>query len=190
MRFIKINYTLRNNNTMSVGIIADNRESAIKCLFEKQPNIKSVNSVFIGDEIHAIDSNVTDNLLRTTSMVKNLKDDIFRLKEYLLESDNTIAKLRDESLNVPKQTADINEISMLHEKIVQLEMEKMELEKGSSPVVQNTIEVDRLKGRIKELEAMINKTEPPLIQYTCEFCGETFDNEKGLKIHTSRKHKE
>jgi chemotaxis response regulator CheB len=127
MRLIKISYTLKNHNMMTVGILADNRESAIDFLLKKQPNVKTINSVMIGDDIHVVETNVMQSLMNTTDIVKDLKKEVMRLKEYLLDSDNTIAKLRDEITKNPVQAQNFNEIAMLQEKIVEMEMEKIKL---------------------------------------------------------------
>jgi hypothetical protein len=112
---------------MTVGILADNRESAIDFLLKKQPNVKTINSVMIGDDIHVVETNVMQSLMNTTDIVKDLKKEVMRLKEYLLDSDNTIAKLRDEITKNPVQAQNFNEIAMLQEKIVEMEMEKIKL---------------------------------------------------------------
>lgn len=163
MKFVKINYSLKTGGNFTFCIVADNRESAVKYLKQRQGGIQSINSIFMGDVIHAIDNNIIDNLLNSTKKVKKLKEDIQYLKNCLVESDEIIEKLRDQPIQ--QQETNVNEISMLHEKIVELETEKLELEQ-------------QLSGTVKE-----NK------KFKCSSCDKDFDTEKALKIHEGRMHK-
>ena len=53
MKAFKLNYGLKNGSTLSVGIIADNREEAVKTLMDKQKNVRTISQIEIGMDIHA-----------------------------------------------------------------------------------------------------------------------------------------
>jgi len=130
MKAFKIDYSLKNGASMSVGVIADNREQAVEVLLKKQINISNISGVSIGWDLHVMSDNVKQNLIHGRSDIKKLKDEIQYLKNCLMDSDDEIEKLRLNIMEKPIINTNIDEVSMLHEKIVQLEIEKEQISKG------------------------------------------------------------
>ena len=77
MKAIRIGYTLKNDSTMKVGILADNSEQAVKTLLDKQKDVKSIIQVEVGMDIHVFSENVTHKLLHGKKEIKELKGEFF-----------------------------------------------------------------------------------------------------------------
>jgi len=113
---------------MVVGIVADNREQAIETLHKRQKNVKSIERIFMGDQIHVISDHIMSNSVQNDVAIKVYKKEIQYLKNLLMDSDDEIKRLQELSFDAKPQVAvGANEIEILHEKIVDLEMEIMEL---------------------------------------------------------------
>jgi hypothetical protein len=206
MRLFKIKYVLTNNVTMNVGIVANNREESIKYLKNHQKNIRSIEMITIGDEIHAIEESIVDIYINKKDKVKKLKEDIQYLKNCLLESDEIIEKLQSNPVEKP---VNVNEIGMLHEKIVQLETEKMELMENSSGESSKKLQDEnkKLQEKIEELkkkeqeysehildlsrkvEKSEKKTEIKKV-YVCPECEQELSSPRGVKQHYTKMHKD
>lgn len=178
MKLFRLYYTLQNNASLVVGMVADNREQAIATLKARQKNIKSIDSIFIGEDIHAFTDNIVDNLIQNSPKLGMLKKEIQYLKNLLHDSDDEIERLQNLGASSTVQpTINVNEVTMLHNKIVALEMENMNLRENKPAEVEKPI-VEQVEDK---------KPDSGVI---CPICNKTFKSERGLKIHTKSQHKE
>jgi len=161
MQLFKINYMLESGQSMSVVMLSDSREEAMRALYKKQKNILHLDQFGTGDVVHLITDNVIEQIVNSTPKVKNLKAEIQKLKEHLMDSDDEIQRLQDIAFSAPSPV-DNNEISMLHDKIIALETEKVELQAN---------------GVVEE-------------KFICPECLKSFKSPAGVKTHYKKVHKE
>jgi hypothetical protein len=183
MKLFRLYYTLKNNTSMIVGMIADNREQAIDSLRKRQKNIHSIERIYIGEDVHAFSDNIVNNLTQNNPKTTAFKKEIQYLKNLLLDSDDEIERLQKLTTDsAPKMHVNSGEMEMLHNKIVELETEKMELMEGKSePKV-----VEKIVEKIVEVEG----TEKIVEKFICPECLKSFKSPKGVGIHYKRQHKE
>jgi len=186
MRFFGIKYTLKNQQQLDVGVVADNREQAVHALMDKQKGVDSVIGINVGYEVHLISKNVLQNLSNQSEDLKPLKDQIVYLKECLMDSDERIVKLTNEG---PEPVANDGEIGLLHEKIVEMEIQLMK--KG--PVDNSAL--DKLNEKVVYLETENKKlldtaipSEVPT-EYVCLECRKKYKTFTGLEKHFNKEHK-
>jgi hypothetical protein len=198
MKLFKIKYVLTNNNVMTVVIVSHNREGAIKYLRDHQKNIARIEDIMIGDDIHAIEETIIDTYINNTSKVKKLKEQLQYLKNCLVESDEIIENLRSAPVEQP---VNVNEVGMLHDKIIELEQKNIELSQNSSNTSNEKIEamkndINRLEKEVTALqqekrqliEESNKKTEIKKV-FLCPECSQEFKTPVGVKQHYTKKHK-
>ena len=212
MKAIKIKYTLKNGNTMVVGIIADNREQAVKTLLDRQKNVKNLVQVEIGMDLHIMTNSIKYTLLQGKEEIKKLKTELQHLKSCLMTADDDIEILRSSKANVSNDTRYVKEIEMLHEKIVQMEIDKPNSSKQID-TKKYTDEIEKLKAEISTLKTDIEihkaesldltklhdesqvemeklKKTQGFDKFICPECLKSFKSPKGVKLHFNKMHKE
>lgn len=171
-----ISYVLQNNNQYTVGILANNKEEAMKTLYSKQKNIKNISSVSTSSKIHIISENILRNSVGLFEEIKKLKNENMKIKNHLMDSEDELSELKNSSFSENKLTIDSQEANIeLENKIIELETKLFELENKSTKI---------RKSKKKKKES------PEKSKIICLTCLKEFDTIKLLDEHKKEEHKD
>ena len=203
MKTFQINYELTNGSSMVVGLVADNREQAVQTLLSKQKDIKSIHQVSSGIDVHVLTDSIKAGFVNGMKEIKLMKKEVSYLKRCLMDSDDEIERLRHREIDTSNTTRYTKEIEMLHEKIVQMEMNKqldpkpdntnelnvrikqLESELKSLP---EQIPDDKMEMKVKALEEEL-KLQGVVEKFICPECLKSYKNPKGVRMHFNKMHK-
>ncbi len=118
MRVFKINYEMQGNKSFTAGILAENKDKALKFLKKTVGTIKRINSISSSDtDVHGIDDEIVKRILKKYDKVEVVKeektvneDKELQNKIKLLESEN-IEKLKEKDKHINKLNNDINNLT-------------------------------------------------------------------------------
>jgi len=95
-KLFKISYELSNTSQLTAGIVANSKEKATSYLKAKVPSVSKINSVSSVADIHAVDNEVTDQIVNNSEKIKDYKRRITELNNRLSGYEQELQDLQEQ----------------------------------------------------------------------------------------------
>ena len=167
MRVFKINYEMQGNKSFTAGILAENKDKALKFLKKTVGTIKRINSISSSDtDVHGIDDEIVKRILKKYDKVEVVKE----------------------------EKSEDRETKELQKKVDFLDKEKKEITaEKDRKLAEKDAYIKQLNNDINNLTAQLETLRVDGVKETifvCDICDSEFKSKVGMKQHKTRVHKD